>query len=140
MSFAGAAGAVPVLCGEVIDGALRQTHCVGSGHKNIRDRIGYVFDAATPSPTWVLLGDWENHQITSGRLELDQHLFSRGHPVDASSGWSFGFVFAHPERWAQPQLVDAAPIRNVPEPGSLALFGIGLIGAALSRRYKRTRD
>lgn len=40
-------------------------------------------------------------------------------------------------KWAQVQLHDASPTPIIPEPGPLALLGIGLVGVALARHFKR---
>jgi hypothetical protein len=120
ISVASSAGAVPILCSDGTGRVSVQTHC---GHTNNRLRIEDLFDAAAPA--LVVSND------RNGRLSLDWHR------LDLSNGWIFGTVFVPDARWAQPQLHGGAPNRNIPEPGTLVLLSIGLLGAALSRRYKR---
>lgn len=127
ISFSSSAGAGLVLCGDVTDHALVQKHC---GHNDSRKNnlsIDYIFDAATPAPTWVLL----DHK--PGGSKLDHHWYR----LDLPNGWIFGTAFVPDGKRAQAQLHGGAPSRNIPEPGTLALLSIGLLGAALSCRYKR---
>lgn len=131
ISFASSAGAGLVLCGDVTDDALMQTHCGDNGSKKNKLSIEYLFEAATPASTWG------NVKLRSGGPKFDHLQLHRWHRLDLSHGWRFGTVFVHDGRWMQPQLTDAAPSRSIPEPGTLALLSIGLLGAALSRRYKR---
>lgn len=101
ITFAGSAGAVPVLCSDLTGRASVPAHCDDNGGN------------------------------------LDERVFHHPPPLDLSA-WSFGTVFVHEGQWAQAQLHGRAPSRNIPEPSSLALLGIGLACAALSRRRKRT--
>lgn len=41
------------------------------------------------------------------------------------------------DEWAQPSFHSVQPNVSVPEPGALALLGIGLVGMALSHRRRR---
>ena len=102
ISFAGSAGAVPVLCGDVTGRAAVRAHCDDNGPN------------------------------------LDERVFHHRRPLDLSGALSFGTVFVHEGQWAQAQMHGRAPSRNIPEPSSLALLGIGLACAALSRRRKQT--
>jgi hypothetical protein len=136
--FADTAGAGLVLCGDVTAHESVQSHCGDEGNKKNKLRIDDLFNAEIPAPIWVLLGDW-NGKLKSGAPKRDDHLFHLWHPFLLSSAWSPGAAFAHDGRWAQAQLHSEAPKQNVPEPGCLALLGIGLVGAALSRRHKRIK-
>lgn len=115
-----------MLCGDLTGNESVQARCDDTGSKKNQLRIDDLFD----------VGDWKNNQVKlkSGMPKFDDRLFHHWQRLDLSGGT----LFAHDGKWAQPQFHDGTPSRNIPEPGTVALLGIGLVGAALSRRCKRT--
>jgi hypothetical protein len=57
-------------------------------------------------------------------------------PSITSGDWQFVNVFGRGGGLSHVQLYAREPAANVPEPGTLALFGVGLLGASLARRRK----
>jgi len=58
-------------------------------------------------------------------------------PMVSSGEWQFVNVFGRGGGLSHVQLYGGGAPANVPEPGTLALLGVGLIGAAVARRRKR---
>jgi hypothetical protein len=58
-------------------------------------------------------------------------------PLVSSGTWSFVNVFGKGGGLSHVQLYGVETNRQVPEPGTLGLFGIALIGAAIARRRKQ---
>lgn len=58
-------------------------------------------------------------------------------PLTSSGNWEFINVFDKGGGLSHVQLYGGERNTNVPEPGTLALLGIGLLGAAVSRRRKQ---
>jgi hypothetical protein len=110
-------------------------HCGDNGSKKNELSIDSWLDATTPASTWVLLGDVK---LKFGEPKIDHRLLHYWHRLDLSNDRIFGTVFVHEEKWARAQLRGGASSRNIPEPGTLALLSIGLLGAALSCRYKQS--
>lgn len=58
-------------------------------------------------------------------------------PLVASGDWQFVNMFTTGGGLSHVQLYGGERNTNVPEPGTLALLGVGLLGAAVSRRRKQ---
>lgn len=137
ISFAGSAGAGPLLCEDLTPHASVQSSCAYSDSYYVKNkhRIDYLFDAGAPATPSVLWHDWSSFEV---KFKLDERQLQLWHPLWSSGGLNFGRVFGDGGKWTRPQFQGGQPSRNVPEPGSLVLLSIGLVGAALSRRLKRS--
>ena len=58
-------------------------------------------------------------------------------PLVSSGSWDFVNVFGRGGGLSHVQLYGAPGTTNVPEPGTLALLGLGMMGAAFARRRKQ---
>nr|WP_298717897.1 PEP-CTERM sorting domain-containing protein [uncultured Steroidobacter sp.] len=59
-------------------------------------------------------------------------------PLVSAGEWQFVNVFERGGGLSHVQLYGRSTVANVPEPGTLALLGVGLLGAGLARRRKQT--
>lgn len=138
ISVSGSAGAGPLLCERAAVHESVQSSCPDSDGHYVKTKHGidYLFDARMPPIDSVLSDDWSSFEIKfKPGKKSHERLLHLWHPL-WSSDLSLGLVFDGGGKWTQPQLHGGQPSRSVPEPGPLLLLGLGLVGAALTRRLK----
>jgi hypothetical protein len=140
--------------------------CVDAGVGNINGNVGTDdFLAANSSLNYTGIGSGsylQNLSGTTGLFWFDPTLwadwssiaigfkFGTGNqpdewfvylldPLVSAGSWSFVNVFDRGGGLSHIQLYGVEAGRSVPEPGTLGLFGIAMIGAALARRRKQLK-
>jgi hypothetical protein len=166
-SFAGSASAVPLVCSETnlnhmfVDTA-QVSACLGSGAGNINGntRTDKFLTGEGAGLGLVGIGSGAFTQSAAGgAFSLDANLwqswdeiaigfkFGTGNkpnewfvyllnPQISTGSWDFANVFGRGGGLSHIQLYGRSPA-SVPEPGTLALLGVGLLGAGLARRRKK---
>lgn len=167
-SFAGSAGAVPLLCDDAnvnhmyVDTSL-VSECLGGGVGNVNGNPAtdsfLTSDGAGSGLVGIGSGSYTQNGST-GTFTLDASLweswdeiaigfkFGTGNrpdewfvyllnPLIATGDWQFVNVFGRGGGLSHVQLYGGSPSTNVPEPGTLALLGLGLLGAGVARRRKQ---
>lgn len=127
--FAGSASAIPLLC------------------ENASAKDAYLDNIHLPScPDAGVLVDtsmWETQNeiiltLTPASDEkLDAWLVSYLNPLLFSGNWQYTKVRDREGHLTHIKLHGSTPPKNVPEPGTLALLGIGLLCAGIARRRHR---
>lgn len=166
-SFAGSASAVPLLCqnpevNHMYVDTAEVSSCLGAGVGNINGNVqtddfltgdgaglGLVGigsgsftqngDVGTFSFASSLWNSWSSiavgFKFGTGN-QPDEWFVYALNPLVSSGSWSFVNVFDRGGGLSHVQLYGTGPT-NVPEPGTLALLGVGMLGAAFARRRKR---
>ena len=167
-SFAGPASAVPLLCQDAavnhmyVDTA-QVSSCLGAGVGNINGNpatddfltgegagLGLVnigsgsFTQNGTAGTFSLASSlWDSWGSIAVGFKFgtgnqpDEWFVYMLNPLVSSGSWSFVNVFNRGGGLSHVQLY-GTPSTNVPEPGTLALLGIGMLGTAFARRRKRS--
>lgn len=165
-SFAGSAGAVPLLCDDAAVNHMyvdtsQVSACLGAGSGNINGNAGTDDFLTDEGSGLVGIGAGGYTQSgASGTFSLDANLwqswdeiaigfkFGTGNrpdewfvyllnPLVASGNWQFVNVFGRGGGLSHIQLYGRSPVSSVPEPGTMALLGFGLLGAGIARRRKQ---
>ncbi|HEY0681456.1 MAG TPA: PEP-CTERM sorting domain-containing protein [Steroidobacter sp.] len=132
--FTTAVGAVPVLCKEasanhVAMDAAEIRACLAADLTDIAEGIFSV--------------DTHLNQLTIavqpvGGEKLDHWFVYFLNPLLSSGDWRFVKLTDRDGRLSHIKLFGVSPPKTVPEPGTLALLGIALMGVGLARRRKRS--
>ncbi|MBM0108803.1 PEP-CTERM sorting domain-containing protein [Steroidobacter sp. S1-65] len=133
--FISAASAVPLLCKEAaanhaLTDASHVRSCLAADLGDVGERIFSI--------------DADRNELSIavqpvGSDKLDHWFVQFLNPMLDSGDWRFAKVLDHDGRVTHIKLYGRAPAQNVPEPGALALLSVGLLGAALLGRRKRSR-
>ncbi|MDY6948681.1 MAG: PEP-CTERM sorting domain-containing protein [Pseudomonadota bacterium] len=166
-SFAGSVEAVPLLCDDVAVNHMyvdtsQVSECLGGGRGNINGNPAtdafLTGEGAGSGLVGIGAGGF-TQSGTSGTFSLDASLwqswneiavgfkFGTGNrpdewfvysldPLVSNGSWQFVNVFGRGGGLSHVQLYGRSAA-NVPEPGTLALLGIGLLGAGIARRRKQ---
>lgn len=123
----------PIVCNDITALAPTRSLCADNGKdaKLRRDQL----DARNSGFASALSheGSFET-QSNLREKKRDEYRFQSWHPLGSEATWIPGRIDVHRGTRAQPTLQRTSD-RNIPEPSSLALLGIGLIAAAFALRW-----
>ncbi len=133
LCFGSTAGAVPLVCKEASANhiTLHASEIRSCLAGDLGDAGEQIFSVEASRNELSIAVD------SVGSDLLDQWFVQFLNPMLSSGDWRFTKVLDRDGRLSHIKLHGRAPARNVPEPGTLALLGVGLLGAGIVGRRKR---